>query len=151
MLRNLYPKIGDWSKACNYCIDLKVRMHDDTARLVDTAHYIWHKIRMASFQHKRSFPHAPYIQALIDRTASFPIAKTCVQKRWTSPTHMTEVVTVKGKALVIPPQRTASMAPYMREPLGRTERFIGMTQSAIMKAITFNCSQNHDVQTRLIV
>ena len=52
------------------------------------------------------------------------------------------------------PRRTAASiprsAPSGSAPFGRIARFLGKAHSALMKAVTFNCSQNHDVVTRLI-
>ena len=63
VLRTLYPNKGDRSRARNYCIDLMVHMHDEPTEPLDTAHYIWHEIRLSSFIQMRQFPHAPFIQS----------------------------------------------------------------------------------------
>ena len=60
VLRTLYPKKGDRSRARNYCIDLMVRMHDKPTEPLDTANFIWHEIRLCSFIQTRQFPHAPF-------------------------------------------------------------------------------------------
>ena len=71
VLHTLYPKKGDRSRARNYCIDLMVRMHDKPTEPLDTSHYIWHEIHISSFLQTPQFPHAPYIQALIDHTDEY--------------------------------------------------------------------------------
>lgn len=151
VLRTLYPKKGDRSRARSYCIDLMVRMHDEPTEPLDTAHYIWHEIRLASFLQSRQFPHAPYIQRLIDLTAAFEIVKTVEHSKWKPPSHMCGVATAHGKAPVQPKRATAATSSSLKEPFGRIASFMGKAQSAIMKAITFNCQQNHDVQKRLII
>ena len=78
VLRTLYPKKGYRSRAYNYCIDLMVLMHDKPTEPLDTAHFIWHEIRLCSFIQSCQFPHAPFIQALIDHTAPFEVVKTAV-------------------------------------------------------------------------
>ena len=65
-----------------------VRMHDKPTEPLDTSHYIWHEIRVSSFLQSRQFPHAPFIQALIDQTTPFGIAKTEVHAIWKPPPHM---------------------------------------------------------------
>ena len=42
VLRTLYPKKADLSRARNYCIDLMVRMLDEPTLPLDSAHFIWH-------------------------------------------------------------------------------------------------------------
>lgn len=98
LLRLLYPKKGDRSRAHSYCIDFMVCMHEEPIVSIDTAHYIWHEIRLASFLQSRIFPHAPYIQALIGHTAQFHIVKMVEHKTWRPPAHTSEVATAKGKA-----------------------------------------------------
>ena len=56
-----------------------VHMHDKPTEPLETAHFIWHEIRICSFIQSRQFPHAPFIQALIDHTSPFEVVKTVVQ------------------------------------------------------------------------
>lgn len=99
-------------------------------------------------------PHAPYIQALIDHTATFEVIKNVEHTLWKPPAHMTKVsspsASAKGKTPVKPKKPTTA-STSSSEPLGRIASFMGKAQSAIMKAITFNCQQNHDVQKSLIL
>ena len=158
MLRTLYPKKGDRSRARNYCIDLMVRMHDAPTEPLDTAHYIWHEIHLSSFIQTRQFPHAPFIQAIIDHTAPFEVAKTIVHSIWKPPIHM-RMATPAPAAAPRPPRKSvggsqptgSSVTSSSTAPRGRLALFLGKAQSAIMKAVTLNCQQNHDVQKRLII
>ena len=158
VLRTLYPKKGDRSRAYNYCIDLMVRMHDKPTEPLDTAHFIWHEIRLCSFIQTRQFPHAPFIQALIDHTAPFEVVKPTVHSIWKPPPHMRVVATAQTAAPTQPrrsaggTQPTGSSVPSSSSaPRGRFSMFISKAQSAIMRSITFSCQQNHDVQKRLII
>ena len=45
----------------------------------------------------------------------------------------------------------SSVPSSLSAPRGRLASFFGKAQSAIMKAITFSCQQNHDVHKRLII
>mgnify|MGYP005831464569 FL=1 len=60
--RTDYLKKGERSRAYNYCIDLMVHMHDKPTEPLDTAHFIWHEIRLCSSIQSRQFPHAPSIR-----------------------------------------------------------------------------------------
>ena len=106
----------------------------------------------------RQFPHAPFIQALIDHTAPFEVVKTAVHSIWKPPPHMRVVGTTQTIAPTQPrrsasgTQPTGSSVPSSSSaPRGRLASFLGKAQSAIMKAITFSCQQNHYVHKRLII
>lgn len=153
VLRTLYPKKGDRSRARNYCIDLMVRMHDQPTEPLDTSNFIWHEIRPCSFIQTRQFPHAPFIQALIDHTAPFEVVKTAVHSIWKPPPHMRVVASAPtqpgrsvGGKTAAPTQPSGSSVPSSSSaPRGRLASFFGKARSAIMKAITFSYQQNHDV------
>ena len=158
VLRTLYPKKGDRSRAYNYCIDLMVRMHDKPTEPLDTAHFIWHEIRLCSFIQTRQFPHAPFIQALIDHTAPFEVVKTAVHSSWKPASHMRVMPAAQtaarsqSKRPAGGTQPTDSSVPSSSSaPRGRLAMFLSKAQSAIMRSITFSCQQNHDVQKRLII
>ena len=61
----IYPKMGDKGSCNSYCIDLMSRLHESPKGKINVPHFLWHEIRFASFQYKRAYPHAPFIQALI--------------------------------------------------------------------------------------
>ena len=100
-----------------------------------------------------------FIQALIDHTAPFEVVKSAVHSIWKPPPHMRVVATAPtqpkrsaGGKTAAPTQPTGSSVPYSSTaPRGRLASFSGKAQSAIMKAVTFSCQQNHDVQKRLII
>lgn len=101
-------------------------------------------------------PHAPFIQALIDHTAPFEVVKTAVHSIWKPAPHMRVVVSTPTKPGRSAGGKTAaptqpSGSSVSSSPRGRLASFFGKAQSAIMKAITFSCQQNHDVQKRLII
>jgi len=57
-----------------------------------------------------------------------------------------------GGKTAAPTQPSGSSVPSSSSaPHGRLASFFGKAQSAIMKAITFSCQQNHDVQKCLII
>ena len=64
------------------------RIHEFPKGKINVPHFLWHEIRLASFQYKRALPHAPFIQALIDHTAPFEVVKTAVHSIWKPPPHM---------------------------------------------------------------
>ena len=106
----------------------------------------------------RQFPHAPFIQALIDHTAPFEVVKTAVHSIWTPPPHMRVVAAApptapsQSRRSAGGTQPTGSSVPSSSTaPRGRLAMFISKAQSAIMRSITFSCQQNHDVQKRLII
>lgn len=117
-------------------------------------HFLWHEIRLASLQYKRAFPHAPFLQAFIENVAPFPIVRTHLHERWVIPAHMADDYVPKDSSSSTHPRRTVAStprpAPSGSAPFGRNARFLGKAHSTLMKAVTFNCSQNHDVVTRLI-
>ena len=86
--------------------------------------------------------------------ASFPIVRTHLHDRWVIPAHMADNYVPKDSSSSAHPRRTAasipSSAPSGSAPFGRIARFLGKAHSALMKAVTFNCSQNQNVVTRLI-
>ena len=77
---------------------------------------------------------------------------------WKPPTHMRMAAPAPSTA-PRPPRKSAggsqptgsSVPSSLTTPRGRLASFLGKAQPAIMKAITFNCQQNHDVQKRLII
>ena len=158
VLHTLYPKKGDRSRARNYCIDLMVRMHDAPTEPLDTTHYIWHEIHLSSVIQSRQLPHAAFIQAIIDHTSPFEVAKTVGNSSWKPPDHMRRAAPAMTAA-PRPPRKSAggshptgsSVPSSSSAPRGRLALFLSKAQSAIMKAITFNCQQNHDVQKRPII
>ena len=84
--------------------------------------------------------------------------KTVGHSIWTPPVHMRVAATVSAAASRLPRKPTggsrlaASFVPSSSSaPRGHLVSFFGKAQSAIMKAISFSCQQNHDVQKRLII
>ena len=83
--------------------------------------------------------------------------RTHLHERWVIPAHMADDYVPKDSSSSAHPRRTAASiprsaptAPSGSAPFGRIARFLGKAHSALMKAITFIFSQNHDVVTRLI-
>ena len=129
------------------------RLYESPRGKINIPHFLWHEIRLASFQYKRAFPHAPFIQALIESVAPFSLVRTHVHEKWIIPPHMANDFAPKGSSKSAPARRSAASshpAHASSEPFGRFARFIGKAHSAMMKAFSFNCTQNHDVVTRLI-
>ena len=128
-------------------------MYESPKGKINVPHFIWHEIRLASLQYKRAFPHAPFIQALIEHAAPFPVVRTTTLQKWDIPPHMADNSVPKSSATTArraesrsrPPPPSTDSAPF-----GRFARFIGKAHSAMMKAFTFHCQQNHNVVTRLI-
>ena len=154
VIRTIYPKMGDKGSCSSYCIDLMHRLFTSPKGKINVPHFLWHEIRLASFQHKRAFPHAPFLQAFIESVAPFPIARTHIHERWVIPPHM-------AADHVPPPPATASRTaasfpshtthpPSSDAPFGRIARFLGKAHSAMMKMFTYHCSQHHDVVTRMV-
>ena len=154
VIRTIYPKMGDKGSCSSYCIDLMHRLYASPKGKINVPHFLWHEIRLASFQHKRAFPHAPFLQAFIESVAPFPIVRTHLHERRVIHAHMADDYVPKDSSSSAHPRRTAASiprsAPSGSAPFGRIARFLGKAHSALMKAVTFNCSQNHDVVTRLI-
>ena len=141
MLRTLYPKKEDRSRARNYCIDLMVQMLDEPTLPLDTTHFIWHEIRLCSFIQSRQFPHAPFIKALIDHTAPFEVVKTAVHSCWKPAPHMRVVAAApptapsQSRRSAGGTQPTGSSVPSSSTaPHGRLAMFISKAQSAIMRS-----------------
>ena len=159
VLRSLYPKIGDRSTCSSYAIDVMHRMATKPSRPINIPHFLWHEIRLSSIQYKRTFPHAPFIMALIQSRAPLPLEITHRHTMWTIPEHM--YADADPTAGVKPVPRSATVAAVYRQetsrataaaaPMRRIAQFLGKAQSAMMRAVTFNCTHNHDVVTRLIV
>ena len=61
--------MGDKGSCSGYCIDIMSHLHENPKRKINVPHFLWHEIRLASFQYKRAFPHAPFIQAFINCVA----------------------------------------------------------------------------------
>ena len=156
VIRTIYPKMGDKGSCSSYCIDLMHRLYASPKGKINVPHFLWHEIRLASFQHKRAFPHAPFLQAFIESVAPFPIARTHLHERWVIPPHMADDWVPKDSsaparrtAASVPPP-TARSTPSSSTSFGRIARFLGKAHSAMMKVFTFHCSQNHDVVTRMV-
>ena len=129
------------------------RLHESPKGKINVPHFLWHEIRLASFQYKRAFPHAPFIQALIESVAPFSLVRTHVHEKWIIPPHMANDFAPKGSSKSAPARRSAARYhPIIASSgsFGRFARFIGKAHSAMMKAFSFNCTYNHDVVTRLI-
>lgn len=90
VIRTIYSKMGDKGSCNGYCIDLMYRLYEHPNRKINVPHFLWHEIRLASLQYKRAFPHAPFLQALIESIAPFPIARTHVHLWWVIPPHMAD-------------------------------------------------------------
>ena len=86
--------------------------------------------------------------------ALFPIVRTHLHERWVIPPYMADNYVPKESSSCAHPRRTAASIPRSATsgsaPFGRIARFLGKAHSALMKVVKFNCSQNHDVVTRLI-
>lgn len=85
VIRTIYPKMGDRGTCSGYCIDIMAHLNEHPKKKINAPHFLWHEIRLASFQYKRSFPHAPFIQALIEHVAPFSIARIHVHHKWVIP------------------------------------------------------------------
>ena len=86
--------------------------------------------------------------------APFPIVRTHLHERWVIPAHMADDYVPKDSSSSAHPRRTVTSTPCSppsgSAPFGRIARFLGKAHSAMMKVFTFNCSQNHDVVTRMV-
>ena len=85
--------------------------------------------------------------------APFSLVRTHVHEKWIIPPHMAKDFVPKGSSKSAPARRSAASsrpAHASSEPFGRFARFIGKAHSAMMKAFSFNCTENHDAVTRLI-
>ena len=76
LIRTIYPKMGDKGSCSGYYVDIMSHLYAHPKSKINVPHFIWHEIRLASFQYKRAFPHAPFIQALINHVADFSVAVT---------------------------------------------------------------------------
>ena len=148
--------MGDKGSCNSYCIDLMHRLYAYPKGKINVPHFLGHEIRLAYFQHKRAFPHAPFLQAFIESVAPFPIARTHLHERWVIPPHMADDWVAKDSsaparltsASVPPP--TSRSTPSSSASFGRMARFLGKAHSAMMKVFTFHCSQNHEVFTCMV-
>ena len=61
VIRTIYPKMGDKGSCNNYWINLMSRLYESPKGKINVPHLLWHEIRLASFQYKCAFPHAPFI------------------------------------------------------------------------------------------
>ena len=102
--------------------------------------FLWHEIRLASFEFKRAFPHAPFLQAFIESVAPFPIVRTHLHEQWVIPSHM-EDDWVRPSSSSKHPRRAAACvpptAPSGSASFGCIAHFLGKDHSAMMKAFTF--------------
>ena len=141
--------MGDKGSYNGYCIDLMYRLFEHPNG-INVPHFLWYEIRLDSLQYKRGFPHAPFLQALIESIAPFPIARTHVHPRWVIPPHMANDWAPKKSSTA---QRSAAQSrptPPSSGCFGRIARFLGKAHSAMMKAFSFHYSQNYDVVTRMV-
>ncbi|KAM3353000.1 hypothetical protein ACQJBY_024275 [Aegilops geniculata] len=148
VIRTIYPKMGDKGSCSSYCIDLMSRLYESPKGKINVPHFLWHEIRLASFQYKHAFPQAPFIQALIESVAPFSLYRTHVHEKW-----ITNGWAPKGSSKYAPARRSAAQShPSTSNSVfvGRLARFLEKAHSAMMKAFTFSCTQNHDVVTHLI-
>lgn len=93
--------------------------------------FLWHDIRFASARHNGSFPHASFIQALIDSRVAFPIHKDTPWRVWTPRFEKEDT----GKA------PKSAYKKGKKEHASRLARFIAKTQNAIFAACTFNARE----------
>ena len=129
------------------------RLYESPKGKINVPHFLWHEICLASFQYKRAFPHAPFIQALIESVAPFSLVRTHVHEKWIIPPHMANDFAPKGSSKSAPACRSATRSHPTNASsasFGIFPCFIGKAHSAMMKAFSFNCTHNHDVVTRLI-
>ena len=76
-----------------------------------------------------------------------------MHEKWTIPSHIADDWAPKGSSKSAPSRRSAARSHPTTSnfaSFGRFARFLGKTHSAMMKAFTFNCTQNHDVVTGMI-
>lgn len=153
LIRTIYPKMGDKGSWSGYCIDIMSHLYEHPKSKINVPHFLWHEIRLASFQYKRAFPHAPFIQALVNHVAEFSVAVTHTDHKWVIPAHMADNYAPKKTPSSTSTRRTAarSTTPSSNSaPLDRFAKFIGKAHSVMMKAVSFQCGQTDDVVSRLV-
>jgi len=154
VLRTLYPKSGDKTHCSSTAISLMYLMALTPRSRLDVPHFLWHEIRMASLQHRRHFPHAPFIMALIESVVPSQLEITHTHTVWTIPAHMYFTAPAVQMTRPIPVHSTVAGAMRRQSseqaPMRRIAQFLGKAQAAMMRAISFNCHSNHTVVTRLI-
>src|ERR1041384_4487777 len=116
---------------------------------LDVAHFLWHEIRMGSLQQRRHYPHAPYIRARIDSVVPAPLEITQEHALWEIPPHMYFTASAAQMTRPIPVHTTVAGALHRQsseqDPMRRIAQFLGKAQTAMMRAISFNCHSNHTV------
>lgn len=70
--------------------------------------------------------------------------------KWVIPLHMSDDAVVWGKARATAAHSQRSGSSSGSAPPNCIAQFLGQAHSAMMKAISFNFTQNHDVVSRLI-
>jgi hypothetical protein len=136
VLNSIAPKKGDRGMVRAYSIDLMYYSQKAPNRPIDMADFLWHEIRMACFQKLRTFPHAPFIQTVIDTVYPCPIAKTSTHTMWTPRDDSS-----RGKTPVAPVAESSSRAtrPFMK-PFDRLARFIGKSHKAIFDTCRYTAT-----------
>ena len=146
--------MGYKGSCSGYCIDIMYQLFENPKSKINVPHFLWHEIRLASFQYKRAFPHAPFIQALINHVADFSVATTHIHRKWSIPAHMADDFAPKNApSSSTTTRRTRAWAATPSSSsasLGRIAKFLGKAHSALMKAVSFQCGQTHDVVSRLV-
>ena len=132
--------MGDKGSCSGYCIDIMSHLYEHPKSKINVPHFLCHEIRLASFQYKRAFPHAPFIQALINHVADFSVAVTHTHRKWVIPAHMADNYASKKVPSSTSTRRTAarSATPSSSSALlGRIAKFLGKAHSALMKIVSF--------------
>jgi hypothetical protein len=137
----LVPKIGDRDNVRSYAVDLLVRMHTHGNVRFDLADFLFNQIRLASFEQDRSFPYAPFIQALIDdRFKRGKIYKDAKHNMWTPK------ASISGEVITVPRQSKRNIIPTVKLP-SKFEIFLAKTQRMLFQICSSNAEEIANIKT----